>query len=324
MRRLSAVLALSFLFPVIVQADEPVRLIFDTDMQGDVDDVGTVALLHALADRGEVELLCMGVSCKNPWSPLCLSAMNTYFGRSEIPLGVVRGDAFLKPSKYAQQVAEEFPRKLKSVSDAPAAEDLYRKMLAAADDASVVFLSVGQLTNLAQLLKSPADESSDLSGEELVAKKVKIWICMGCKFPSGREANIIHDAASGKYAIDHWPTPVVFSGWEIGHRVMTGGRLASLESDSPVRRAYELFNGIKPHHSYDQTAALYAVRGVDGGLSDLWQVQTAGHCAVDDDGTNHWNPEPKKGAEHAYLIEKAPPEKVAGVIEELMMHVPER
>ena len=47
---------------------QPVRLIFDTDMMGDVDDVGTVAVLHALADQGEVRILAMGLSGKNPWS----------------------------------------------------------------------------------------------------------------------------------------------------------------------------------------------------------------------------------------------------------------
>lgn len=60
---------------------EPVRLIFDTDIMGDVDDVGAVAVLHALANQGEVKILAMGVCVKNPWSPLCLDALNTYFGR---------------------------------------------------------------------------------------------------------------------------------------------------------------------------------------------------------------------------------------------------
>ncbi len=92
MNRLRIALALCFFPYPTARADEapPVRLIFDTDIQGDVDDVGTVTLLHALADRGEVELLAMGVSSKNPWSPLCLDALNTYFGRPDIPLGVVQ------------------------------------------------------------------------------------------------------------------------------------------------------------------------------------------------------------------------------------------
>ena len=62
--------------PLWAADPKPVRLIFDTDIMGDVDDVGTVALLHALASRGEVQILAMGVSAKNPWCPLCLDALN--------------------------------------------------------------------------------------------------------------------------------------------------------------------------------------------------------------------------------------------------------
>ena len=35
----------------------PVSVIFDTDMGPDYDDVGALALLHALADSGEVRIL---------------------------------------------------------------------------------------------------------------------------------------------------------------------------------------------------------------------------------------------------------------------------
>ena len=37
------------------------RVIFDTDPGGDVDDAGALAVLHALADRGEVKILAIGV-----------------------------------------------------------------------------------------------------------------------------------------------------------------------------------------------------------------------------------------------------------------------
>ena len=36
---------------------QPVSLIFDTDMAPDYDDVGAMAVLHALADSGEVDIL---------------------------------------------------------------------------------------------------------------------------------------------------------------------------------------------------------------------------------------------------------------------------
>ena len=127
-------------------ADEPVRLIFDTDMMGDVDDVGTVAVLHTLANQGEVRILAMGLSGKNPWSPLCLGALNAYFRRPDVPIGVVKGPAFHKKSRYAETIAKEFPYKLKSADGAPDAAVLYRKVLAGQPDKSVVMVSVGQVS----------------------------------------------------------------------------------------------------------------------------------------------------------------------------------
>ena len=44
------------LAPALVWA-EPVKVIFDTDMLTDFDDVGALACLHALADAGEAEIL---------------------------------------------------------------------------------------------------------------------------------------------------------------------------------------------------------------------------------------------------------------------------
>ena len=48
-------LAMAAIVAAISQADErqPVRLIFDTDMMGDVDDVGTAAVLHVNDDGSD-------------------------------------------------------------------------------------------------------------------------------------------------------------------------------------------------------------------------------------------------------------------------------
>lgn len=299
---------------------EPVRLIFDTDMMGDVDDVGTAAVLHALADKGEVTILAMGLSGKNPWSPLCLDALNTYFRRPNIPIGMVRGPAFDKPSRYAEGIAKEFPHNLKSAEETPDAAILYRKVLASEPDGSVVMVTVGQVTNFANLLKTSADEYSDLDGNELVRRKVKAWVCMGGKIPAGREANLVHDGAAAAYAIRNWPTPIVFSGFEIGKEIVTGVKLKNVAKSSPVRRAYELFNNLKGRESWDQTAVLYAVRGLDGGLAEYWDLETKGYLHVNDDGSNEWRPSPNQA--HSYLVRKLDPKKIAAEIEALMLHQP--
>ena len=296
----------------------PVPIIFDTDIMGDVDDVGAVAVLHALANRGEAKILAMGVCVKNAWCPLCLDALNTYFKRRDIPLGVVKGPAHTRASKYAQGIAQEFPHALKSAEDAPDAALVYRQVLATQPDRSVAMVSVGQLTNFRNLLKTVPDRHSNLGGVELVKRKVRVWVCMGGRFPEGREANLINDGPAAAYAIAHWPTPIIFSGWEIGNEIMTGAGLSKAPQGTPVRRGYELYNALNNRQSWDQTAVLYAVRGLDGGLADYWDVESNGYLHVNEDGSNAWRKSPDK--EHAYLVKKMPPEKIAAVIEELMLH----
>src|ERR1041384_4766537 len=60
------------------------KVIFDTDIDGDNDDAAAAAMLHALADAGRVEILAMGVVSLCPYSPACLDAINTYYGRGDI------------------------------------------------------------------------------------------------------------------------------------------------------------------------------------------------------------------------------------------------
>ena len=68
---------------------EPVNLILDTDFDTDCDDVGALAVLHALWRRGEVNPL--GVVCSVPvlWTAACAAAVNEACGRADLPVGLV-------------------------------------------------------------------------------------------------------------------------------------------------------------------------------------------------------------------------------------------
>jgi hypothetical protein len=68
-------------------------------MESDVDDVGALAMVHALADMGETEILGVMVCAKNPWSVLCADRINTYFNRGDLPLGQLRGEGVESSSK---------------------------------------------------------------------------------------------------------------------------------------------------------------------------------------------------------------------------------
>ncbi len=320
MSRSLLLLALLTAYPVQANGPAAVPVIFDTDITSDVDDVGAVAVLFALANRGEAKILAMGVSVKNPWSPLCLDALNTYFHHPEIPVGVVKGPALSEPSKYAQKIAQEFPHALKSADAAPDAALLYRQVLAKQPNGSVVFVSVGPLTNLRNLLRTSPDEFSKLSGLELVKQKVRAWVCMGGAFPKGREYNFTSDGPAAAFVVQRWPTPVVFSGYEIGSEILTGVGLRKAAQASPVRRAYELYNGLSNRPSWDQTAVLYAIRGLDGGLANSWTVKASGQLTVNDDGSDVWRA--SSDQQQAYLVKKSDPAKIAEAIEELMLVSP--
>jgi purine nucleosidase len=304
------------------QARPAIPILFDTDMESDVDDVGALAMLHALADQGETVILGVMVSAKNPHSAACADRINSYYGRPDLPIGVLKGPGVDRASRYADQVAREFPGSLSSNHDAPDATDLYREILARQPETSVVLLTVGYKTNLRNLLHSGPCRHSNLTGEALVKQKVRLWVCMGGQFPEGREANIRWDAAAAADAIRHWPTEIIFSGWEIGHLIMTGGRLKEMPQMNPLRRSYELFNGLQPHHSWDQAATLFAVRGLDGGpASEYWKLSPPGRIIINpDDGSNTWEENPD--GPHRYKLMDREPARIAEELDALMMQLP--
>lgn len=335
--RLAAQGALIWLLGVSAASAAPVRVILDVDLCEDVDDAGALATLHALADRGEAEILATLVSARNEWVGPCLDAINTWYGRPDLPIGYQRGQEFgyrnakdptrEASSRYAEAVAKAFPHDLKRSSDAPDAAALCREILAKQPDRSVTFVTVGFLTNLRNLLDSRPDANSPLDGEALVKQKVKEWVCMGGKFPEGRfpdgngEYNVMWDTPASVRAINDWPTPVIFSGFEIGARVKSGARLQETPEANPVRACYQHYNGLKDRESWDHTAVLYAVRGTN----DTWTLSAPGiavmHSRVTH-GYNSWVPSPE--GRHHYLLERQAPAALGQVLDELMTQPPKR
>lgn len=299
----------------------PVDLILDTDMAIDVDDAGTLGLLHALADNGEVNILAVMHSTGYRYTVGAIDAINTYYGRPELPIGAYKGDYERnKSGKYAKALADKFPNDVKHHDNVPEATSLYRKILASRPDRSVTVVTVGFLINLERLLKSSGDSYSALNGIDLVKLKVKNLVVMGGKIPSGTEFNLSRSGIgpSTKYAIENWPTNIMFSTFEIGNVIKTGAKLKAAPVDHPVREAYRLYydGGFFNRRSWDQTAVLYAVRG----LSTYWTAVTKGYNHINSDGSNQWRSTPDK--DHAYLVEKTPSTDMAAIIDDLMLQPP--
>jgi len=300
-----------------------VKLIFDTDMGNDVDDALALAMIHALQNRGECELLAVTITKDQEEVAPYVDAVNTFYGRGDIPIGIVEDGATPQKSRFtgiAQETvdgADVYPHDLRLGEPVRDAVDVLREVLSAQTDDSVVIVQVGFSTNLARLLASEGDTHSDLSGSDLVARKVKLLSMMAGAFApiNGRthlEYNVIMDIPAARTLARSWPTPIVWSGFEIGLAIPYPA--ISIETDfryrerHPIRESYQAYIPT-PHErpTWDLTSVLYAVRPERG----YFDRSEPGTVTVHDDGETSFTATP--GGRHAYL--KLVPENVPRIRE---------
>lgn len=306
-------------------AEGPVKIIFDTDMASDCDDVGALAVLHALADLGEAEILAVVTNRKCPGnaSAATVSAINHWYGRPGIPIGTDKDGSktpprWNRPSSFTGLIASEFPHAAKPDDEMPDALSVYLEILRSQPDRSVTICSVGALSNLEDLVRADT---------ELVEAKVKELVVMGGGFPRTHspETNIKLDPASAVTVTNEWPTPIIWQGFEVGNAMYNGSELLDSPVENPVRRAFELrpFRGGnslshgKPNH--DLAAVLIAVRGP---VEKHWTVVDKGRVVIDSDGHTEWVRDyPKR---HRYVKIKEHPRVLQSIIGGLLSALPKR
>jgi hypothetical protein len=176
------------------------------------------------------------------------------------------------------------------------------------------------LENLSNLVNSPPDAYSGLSGFELVEKKVKELVVMGGGYPSGHEYNFWADnPLATAHVVNSWPgtVQVTFLGTEIGEKVRSDARLSTeAPADDPVGRAYTWFIGFNTsRESWDPLTMLYAWQGLGewfeyagiGGYNHVWP-----------NGSNSWRENGRK-RKHRYLKLKAGNESLGRELDELYL-----
>jgi len=267
-------------------------VIFDTDMGNDVDDALALALLHALETRGECKIVAVTVTKDNPWAAPYIDVVNTFFGRPEIPIGMVKNSRVTpEDSPMIRVPAGHFPHRLWSGADAPDASTVLRAALASQPDHSVVIVQVGFSTNLGRLL--------DDSGE-LIARKVKILVMMAGNFAKrDPEFNVKMDIPSAQRLVRDWPTPIVASGFEIGASMLfpASSITRDFPGENPIAEAYKNYMKFPyDRPTWDITAALYAVRPGDGYFS----LSEPGTIQVDARGVTTFAP--WADGQHRYFV----------------------
>jgi inosine-uridine nucleoside N-ribohydrolase len=317
----------------------PVKIIFDTDMGNDVDDVMALMMIHQLQARGACELLAVTVTKDHALAGPFTDAINTFCGAPNTLIGTVRNGATKEMGRFNMLADKKhpdgsfvYPHDLLTSEQAPEAVGLLRKLLAQQPDKSVRLVQVGFFTNFARLLDSPPDEASPLSGKDLIAQKVEFLSLMAGTFQTVEwrtrhlEYNVVQDIPSAQKLAKEWPTPMVWSGYEIGvacpfpHQSVVEDM--NYVEHHPLKEAYYLYEA-PPHNrpTWDPTALLYAIFPERG----YFDLSPKGNIGVLPDGeTRFWlAKEGKDEGKHRFLlVDDKQREKVREAIVQLCVQPP--
>lgn len=271
------------------------KLIIDTDIGPDCDDAGALAVAFLLAKEYGVDIAGVCNCTSNPYGSGAIDAIASYYGYDSLKIGEYRGDHphLTDCDSYNKYLALNMSERYSSGRlGALSHLDFYRDILYSAGDGEIVLLLIGQFNALADVIKKyPL----------LVRKKVCRMITMAGQFPSGREYNIFMDAPAARYVFSNFDAPVVFSGFEIGEKLISGfvADRDTEENDSPVRKAYLLYSENGRRFSWDLTAAEYAVAG----CNNRYSLSAPGRIVIEGDGSNSFEESPDGNCR--YLIDNS-------------------
>ena len=281
------------------------KIIFDTDIGGDCDDTGALAILQQAQKSNLAKLLAVTVSTSSPYACGCADAINRYYD-NVVPIGQTDGvppgdDVDFFPKSYGAHITNKFENSYKSDGEKPEnAVKLLRRILANNQGDKITLVVVGNNINIAGLLESGADEISPLMGVELVKEQVKELSLMGCYFPTEKvpeiwfgdykmeaECNIKVDIKSAQTVFSKCPVPIVVSHYLIGLYIRTGGILIKTQPKNPVAESYRVHsNGNR--YSWDPISAYYAVYG----LGNILTAEKRGKVSIDDNGISTFEEDP--------------------------------
>ena len=254
-------------------------VILDADIASSTDDLFTLEMLCRYDEQKRCRLLGVVVNREGEANADFADVMNTYFGHSDVPVGLVQNGienpkVWIDYAHVAYMTEPDgttpmFLRTIGHHESIPDGYKLYRRLLAQQPDHSVSIVSIGFVTCLAQLLQSGADEYSALSGVELVRQKVKCIYLQGGVFGDAEESdfNFAQSITFAQVFFDLWPKDVdmVFSPMEVGQAVeYTPEQViadVSWTDRHPIKQVYMTYNCNTGQRMWDPMCAIQAVEG---------------------------------------------------------------
>jgi hypothetical protein len=302
--------------------------------------VGALAVILSLARKGIVDIKAVGYCVVNPPDMSVdgvgtIDAIAAYYGFPNLNIGVLKPfegmPAHAHNSSYVKQVRKHYVNRFRK-DDAviPDAVKVYRKALTELPDATknegAVFLTVGMLTNVWQLMVSQPDEISPLTGIELMNKKISKIVSMAGNLtvPEGAsEFNLATDISGAQYVLQNWKKELDFCPVDMvldHHSITNGGTLLEIEGFSnPATYGYYIFSGSRSTTSFDIVTAYYAICGeyhYEDSAKQLFDKGEPGLIKMDNESKLQFIPD--KNGKHYIIKDYAPDSEIQLTIENLL------
>lgn len=242
-----------------------------TDIDSDIDDVVAEALLFDLLREQGKPLSYFSVASRSNTAAHCQRVLLDQAGYSSVPLGQMQTPTTANSSSSYNNAVAALKPPILNRTDYPDSVVVMRTALAAMPDQSHKIITIGNLTDYAALLQSPADGISPLTGIELVAAKVISVHAMGGRYPNTTttEANVNGDTTAANYVAANTPVPIYWAPFAIGDDVLTRIPQAGYSTTTNAYVvAWREYN-VTTRQSWDSIPVLHAMLGLNGWFTDL-------------------------------------------------------
>lgn len=259
------------------------KFILGTDWFTDCDDAAAVRLLARAHKAGQIKLCGIIINACLPQSVSSLYGFLKSEGLTDIPIGLDKNATYMKgQATYQLPLAELAPEIDNSAAFEPVG--LYRKILSEEDRVEIIEIGFEQV--IGQVIESAPNCHSEKNGMELLKEKCpKIWVMGGrwCE-KNGWEYNIsdhLQTRVGAKILCEKCPCPLVFSGNEIGEKVLFG---KNIDRNDILFTAMEAYGTPHGRSAYDPMTVLLALAGdtAKAGYRAVYGSATVdtqtGHC----------------------------------------------
>lgn len=321
--------------PALRNQDLPVGIIFDTSLDGGIDQILALAMLMQLQAARQVRFSSISTGKFSLKNAAFLDAVARFYSgtmaegygpsRGLLPVGMslvgTQTDAAAPMissalGKVGADGEPAYPHTVTGINDTADAPALIRNALSANQDANAAVVLAGSPVNLLSFLELP---DSGLWAPQ----KARVLSIAAGRFDGGAPDPAIRANIAGfRKLLAEWPTPVVMAGAELNDLLPFPGtsidKLVGSAPDHPVADAYRAY---KPMPYDGPTQAMAAVLHSVSPEENYFTLSESGTISILDDGRTQFTPS-LRGRHHYLTVTPDQKERVVQAYVKLLTEPP--